>query len=384
MTLSWAGGRRLASVSKEGLSASYVYNAGGIRTQKTVNGVTTNYYLDGNSILRQVTGNDVLEFFYDANGVLGFYYNNTPYYYLKNLQGDIVGILDANGTQVVSYTYDAWGAPLSVTGTAADTIGQINPFRYRGYYYDTETGFYYVSNRYYDPQTYRFINSDTTNILTAAPTALTDKNLFAYCDNNPIMRSDNGGDFWHIVVGAAVGAVVSGAITMVSNHIAGKPLTSGLGTSMLFGALGGALSASGLPVGYIIAGSGVLSAAETAINIGKENGWKYTKQDVAEIAFDGAVGAAFGAIGGKGNSTKHLMNLGKQSVKRPYNAVVHKGLKAAAKEGFSAAKYYCKNTVSYYNHYFKYDVVQDYVISNVNAFVTSDYMKSQYQRYVLG
>ena len=97
-----------------------------------------------------------------------------------------------------------------------------------------------------------------------------------------------------------------------------------------------------------------------------------------------AAGAAFGAIGGKSNSTKHLMNLGKQSVKRPYNAVVHKGLKAAAKEGFSAAKYYCKNTVSYYNHYFKYDVVQDYVISNVNAFVTSDYMKSQYQRYVLG
>ena len=141
MTLSWAGGRRLASVSKEGLSASYVYNSGGIRTQKTVNGVTTNYYLDGNSILRQVTGNDVLEFFYDANGVLGFYYNNTPYYYLKNLQGDIVGILDANGTQVVSYTYDAWGAPLSVTGTAADTIGQINPFRYRSYYYDNETGF---------------------------------------------------------------------------------------------------------------------------------------------------------------------------------------------------------------------------------------------------
>ena len=197
MTLSWEGGRRLASVSKEGLSASYVYNAGGIRTQKTVNGVTANYYLDGNSILRQVTGNDVLEFFYDANGVLGFYYNNTPYYYLKNLQGDIVGILDANGTQVVSYTYDAWGAPLSVTGTAADTIGQINPFRYRSYYYDNETGLYYLNSRYYDPETYRFLNVDS--VIPATGNPINGYNLFAYCLNNPLVYEDAAGEFPNII-----------------------------------------------------------------------------------------------------------------------------------------------------------------------------------------
>jgi len=97
-----------------------------------------------------------------------------------------------------------------------------------------------------------------------------------------------------------------------------------------------------------------------------------------------AAGAAFGAIGGKGNSTKHLMNLGKQSVKRPYNAVVHKGLKAAAKEGFSAAKYYCKNTVSYYSRYFGHDIWLDTANEIANTFVTSDYMKSQYQRAILG
>ena len=192
MTLSWAGGRRLASVSKEGLSASYVYNSDGIRTQKTVNGVTTNYYLDGSSVLRQVTGNDVLEFFYDANGVLGFYYNNTPHYYLKNLQGDIVGILDANGTQVVSYTYDAWGAPLSVTGTAADTIGQLNPFRYRSYYYDNETGLYYLNSRYYDPETGRFLNADGC---VQTGQGILDKNMFAYCLNNPIILCDSTGSF---------------------------------------------------------------------------------------------------------------------------------------------------------------------------------------------
>ena len=209
MTLSWAGGRRLASVSKEGLSASYVYNSDGIRTQKTVNGVTTNYYLDGNSILRQVTGNNVLEFFYDTNGVLGFYYNNTPYYYLKNLQGDIVGILDANGTQVVSYTYDAWGAPLSVTGTAADTIGQLNPFRYRSYYYDNETGFYYLISRYYDPETCRFLNADG---LLSTGQGILGYNMYAYCMNNPANRIDSNGD-WSILLGIL--AVVVGALVIV-------------------------------------------------------------------------------------------------------------------------------------------------------------------------
>ncbi len=90
-------------------------------------------------------------------------------------------------------------------------IGTMNPFRYRGYYYDEETGFYYVSSRYYDPETGRFISADTTEILTATPTALTDKNLFAYCDNNPIVRIDTDGQFWNWVIGASVGAV-GGAI----------------------------------------------------------------------------------------------------------------------------------------------------------------------------
>ena len=241
MTLSWAGGRRLASVSKEGLSASYVYNSDGIRTQKTVNGVTTNYYLDGSSVLRQVTGNDVLEFFYDTNGVLGFYYNNTPYYYLKNLQGDIVGILDANGTQVVSYTYDAWGAPLSVTGTAADTIGQLNPFRYRSYYYDNETGLYYLNSRYYDPQTYRFLNADSqlNNDHLGC-------NLFIYCGNNPVARVDDNGQGWWVVAGAIVGGIIGGVSKAISNIVTGERWNNGIIGAVVGGAVsGGVFAATG-------------------------------------------------------------------------------------------------------------------------------------------
>src|SRR5699024_9507137 len=134
--------------------------------------------------------------------------NNTPYYYLKNLQGDIVGILDANGTQVVSYTYDAWGAPLSVTGTAADTIGQLNPFRYRSYYYDNETGLYYLNSRYYDPETYRFLNADGE--LAGVGSSTLGYDVFLYCFNNPINLNDQAGNWPKWATGAFY--AVSGAL----------------------------------------------------------------------------------------------------------------------------------------------------------------------------
>ena len=95
--------------------------------------------------------------------------------------------------------YDSWGKLASISGPAKDTIGVKNPFRYRGYYYDTESGLYYANSRYYDPETSRFVNTDTTNILTATPKAFTDKNLYNYCDNNSVIRLDKGGEFWERV-----------------------------------------------------------------------------------------------------------------------------------------------------------------------------------------
>ena len=102
------------------------------------------------------------------------------------------------------YIYDSWGNTLSVQDandqeiTSPNNMGNLNPFRYRGYYLDSETGLYYLHSRYYDPQTCRFVNADTTDILQAKGD-LYDKNLFAYCDNNPVVRVDHGGEFWDTV-----------------------------------------------------------------------------------------------------------------------------------------------------------------------------------------
>ena len=136
------------------------------------------------------SGTDKLRFFYDAqNRPAVVVYNGTAYAYVKSLQGDIVAILDENGNAVVSYGYDAWGAPLWCTGELAETLGKVQPFRYRGYVFDEETGLYYLRSRYYNPRWGRFVNAD---VLIGAGKLLS-HNLFAYCDNVPVSFSDKHG-----------------------------------------------------------------------------------------------------------------------------------------------------------------------------------------------
>ena len=115
------------------------------------------------------------------------------YFLATNLQGDVTYIYDIDGNRVVTYNYDAWGNILSITGTKATTIGRYNPFRYRGYYYDNETGFYYVSSRYYDPEIGRWINAD--NVIAGVGGDLKGYNLFAYCFNNPVNMDDQAGNW---------------------------------------------------------------------------------------------------------------------------------------------------------------------------------------------
>ena len=199
----WQYGRRLSSISHNGDSISYTYDPDGIRTSKTVNGTTTKYHVMNGTLLGQTKGSDTIVFLYDEKGnKYGFDYNGTKYYYIFNVQGDVIGILNQSVSQIVSYQYDPWGKVLSVSGSEASTIGQINPIRYRGYYYDTETGFYYLQSRYYDPTTRRFLNIDD---YVDPNKGIDGLNLFVYSKNNPINFVDpNGHAFFSILLLSAL------------------------------------------------------------------------------------------------------------------------------------------------------------------------------------
>ncbi len=181
-------------------------------------------------------------------------YNGTYYYYLYNGQGDVVKLIDGDGVSQVEYTYDTWGA-CSVTGSLANTLGAKNPFRYRGYVYDTETRLYYLESRYYDPETGRFISADNEDVLTKDLLSTYDKNLYSYCDNNPIIRVDFGGDFWRelftaIAVTAAV--VAAGALVVATGGLAVAAVAGGgtmlAVTSVTTTALGVAVTAGTVAV----------------------------------------------------------------------------------------------------------------------------------------
>ena len=192
MSWTWQD-RQLATAEKDGTTLNYTYDSEGIRTSKTVGSTTTKYLLNGTQILAQTTNGTTLSFFYDQQGnrVGMADGSNHFYYYIYNLQGDVIALADAStGKLAATYTYDAWGK-CTVTNATGFTIGTDNPFRYRGYYYDSETGLYYLQSRYYDPDTGRFINEDvfvTTDYINSLGS-----NLFAYCNNNPINSVDKYG-----------------------------------------------------------------------------------------------------------------------------------------------------------------------------------------------
>lgn len=183
-TFKWEMGRQLKGVSYGGKDITYKYDDNGIRTEKTVSGTTTKYTLEGSKVINETTGVDNIHYTYTANGsLLSMNYQGQEYYYIKNVQGDIIGLYDKDGTQVVSYTYDTWGKIIAIDGTLKDTLGKDNPYRYRSYRYDIETGLYYLQSRYYNPEWGRFINAD----------AIVTGNEFAYCGNNPVMFTDSTG-----------------------------------------------------------------------------------------------------------------------------------------------------------------------------------------------
>ena len=177
-------------MQKSGETVAFIYNENGLRVQKTATSTgVTKYTLHGKNVVHMTQGSNELHFFYDAqNKPAVVVYNGTPYTYVKNLQGDIVAILDSNGIAVVQYRYDAWGRQIGCDVEAGNSnaaaLSTLNPFRYRGYVYDEETGFYYLKSRYYNTEIHRFCNVD----------ALFDSlNLYEYCQNSPIIRADENG-----------------------------------------------------------------------------------------------------------------------------------------------------------------------------------------------
>ena len=201
MQMEWEKGHQLRHITGAGLDMYCMYNDSGKRIRKTVNGVTTDFYLDGSAILMQTSSDGSrIDFFYDDKGnVFAMKYQNEMYFYRKNLFGDILGILDSHGTELVKYEYNSWGKLLNLTDYSSNGLGRRNPFRFKGYYYDEELGMYYLNSRYYDPETGRFVNADDVEVLKTTPTALTDKNLYSYCDNNPVGRKDGTGAVWETV-----------------------------------------------------------------------------------------------------------------------------------------------------------------------------------------
>ena len=206
-------------------SAAYVYNADGIRETKqvTVGGSTTThtYVTQNGKVVRETIGSGstakVLDFIYDESGrpFALIYKNGTAtaqtYCYVLNLQGDVVKLIwyipGFEYQEMAAYIYDAWGNILTATGTMA----QINPLRYRGYYYDTETGLYYVSSRYYDPEVGRYLNADG---YVSTGQGILGNNMFAYCGNNPVNNCDPSGQFF--ISALLVGGLVLGSALLLS------------------------------------------------------------------------------------------------------------------------------------------------------------------------
>ena len=284
-TLKW---NYLRNLEKFGDIATYTYNASGIRTHKKVGNAETQFYLNGNKIISQITkqqiinGKDVNEkidkliFYYGIDGLTGFNHNGIEYIYKKNIQNDIIGIYDNNGQEIVQYTYDAWGncitkylqddktyATIDSGYNGTDTsitnrfIAFINPFRYRSYYYDFETNLYYLNSRYYDPQIGRFINADDISILSEGKDFFNGLNLYAYCGNNPVIYYDPNGKFLiAIILGflavTTVAGAILGGVTAYQNGARGWDLVKGI---VLGGALGLAAGGAIIATGAVVFGA---------------------------------------------------------------------------------------------------------------------------------
>jgi RHS repeat-associated protein len=227
-----------------------------------VNGVTTKYTLFGDKVALETTGPDKIHYSYDASGNLfSMNLNGTEYYYTRNVQGDITGLIDNAGNIVVSYTYDTWGKLVSTTGSLASTLGVKNPYKYRGYRYDTETGLYYLQSRYYNPDWGRFVNADG---LTGLNGKLLGHNMFAYCANNPVKNFDPTGLLYMESAGFTI--ISAPASVQMNKSVRRVQSTSSSLVPIVLGVLIGSLEKISKPIyGYLDANNVLKLIPKTSI-----------------------------------------------------------------------------------------------------------------------
>ena len=307
-------------------SVEFKYDELGTRVKKINSNIIHDYIYDGENILQETISiyesfpqsidgtpvgfeKDIIKYIYGSNGLIGFDIvknNDTKrYFYKKNIFGDIVEIVDSNNLLVAKYLYDAWGN-CEIT-LNVNNIANINPFRYRGYYYDVETQLYWVSSRYYSPELCRWISPDSIEYLE--PESINGLNLYAYCGNDPINKYDPTGHFgiWALVAITVASMLIGGTAQLVSNAMAGKT-----GSELWRGVVGAAVGAGvnalalclAMPTGvaslFIAAGASAIAQTgvdtlETVIRGEEVDGW----QTVADLGINFVTTLAGNYLGGK-------------------------------------------------------------------------------------
>ena len=293
-------GRRLVSyyIYRSRFKHKYEYDEQCHRIRKTYKDTVTNYTYSGDKLVIEDGPKGKLFFLYDENGQLyGFVKDEKKYFYIKDITGTIYGIVDESGTLVGKYEYSAYGKCTILVDT--DGIATLNPFRFKCYYYDTESGMYYCQTRYFVPEWGRWLNADNPNFLQFDN--INGMNLFAYCNNSPVMYADPSGEILLSLLFAAIsGAFISGlASTLVQLATTGEVKWSQVGVSALFGAVSGALSFWG------IGGALGQFAIQGALGVGELYsiaGLNGTASKIGAAEFVGTFlfAGALGAIGGRG------------------------------------------------------------------------------------
>jgi len=280
---------RLISITNENKTITYNYDTQGIRRSKIVNGEETTYIVKGKQILQEREGNNVITYLYNLNKVMGFVYNGSTYLYERNILGDIIRIYDEEGNIVGEYAYDAYGK--HIIKIDVDGVATLNPFRYRGYYYDDETQLYYCNSRYYSPELCRWISPDSIEYLD--PESINGLNLYCYCYNNPIMYADPSG---HMPKWLQDILKVLGAVAIVVGVTALTVATAGLAAY--------ALGASAAMIGAVTTGAAIGGLVAGGLEIGAqiyENG--IDGMNLGAIAIESFAGSAYGAISGVASTT---------------------------------------------------------------------------------